>query len=116
AAGRHAGLNRQRMLAQVLALCPFGEQLPGLLAPIGRSIAGVHIFSMLIHMVRVSSGLFGNDGEILGLSLSFYLTIMVHFPESYLYRGVRKAPWRASSGAPHTAHGHHSSQRGDTRG
>jgi transcriptional regulator with XRE-family HTH domain len=41
-------------------------------------------------MVRVSSGFSGYDGEILGLTLSFYLTIMVHVPESNAYRGAKK--------------------------
>ena len=47
---------------------------------------------MLIHLVRDSLGLSEYDREILGLTLSLYLTIMVHFPESSTYRGVKKHP------------------------
>ena len=47
---------------------------------------------MLLHLVRVSSGFSGYDGEIFGLTLSFYLTIMVHSPESSTYRGAKKHP------------------------
>jgi len=50
----------------------------------------IYFFSELLHLVRDSSGFSGYDGEILGLTLSFYLTIMVHSPESNTYRGVKK--------------------------
>jgi transcriptional regulator with XRE-family HTH domain len=46
--------------------------------------------SMLLHLVRDSSGFSGYDGEILGLTLSFYLTIMVHSPDSSNYPGAEK--------------------------
>jgi transcriptional regulator with XRE-family HTH domain len=39
-------------------------------------------------LVRDSSGFSEYDGEILGLTLSFYLTIMVHSPESNTYHGA----------------------------
>jgi transcriptional regulator with XRE-family HTH domain len=47
---------------------------------------------MLLHLVRASLGFTGYDGEILGLTLSFYLTIMVHSPESSSYRGEKNHP------------------------
>jgi transcriptional regulator with XRE-family HTH domain len=43
-------------------------------------------------MVRVFSGFSEYDGEILGLSLNFYLTIMVHTPDSITQRGANKRP------------------------
>jgi transcriptional regulator with XRE-family HTH domain len=43
-------------------------------------------------LVRVSSGFSEYDGEILGLTLTFYLTIMVHCPDSSTYRGAKKHP------------------------
>jgi len=47
---------------------------------------------MLLHLVRDSSVFLGYDGAVLGLTLSFYLTIMVHFPESTKYRGAKRRP------------------------
>ncbi len=47
---------------------------------------------MLHNLVRDSLGFTGYDGEILGLTLSFYLTIMVHSPESSSYRGEKNHP------------------------
>src|SRR5271165_659388 len=47
-------------------------------------------FSLLLNLVRVFSGFTGYDGEILGLTLRFHLTIMVHFPHSSPYRGAKK--------------------------
>ena len=40
-------------------------------------------------MARDSSGFSEYDGEILGLTLSFYLTVMVHFPQSNIIHGVK---------------------------
>ena len=40
-------------------------------------------------MVRDSLGISGYDGEILGLTLSFYLTVMVHFPQSNTIHGAK---------------------------
>jgi transcriptional regulator with XRE-family HTH domain len=45
---------------------------------------------MFTNSIRVSQGFSGYDEEILGLGLSFYLTIMVHFTESNAYRGAKK--------------------------
>jgi transcriptional regulator with XRE-family HTH domain len=45
---------------------------------------------VLHSLVRDSSGFLGYDGEALGLSLSFYLTIMVHSVDSSNYRGAKK--------------------------
>jgi len=47
---------------------------------------------LLLHLVRDTSGFSGYDREILGLTLSFYLTIMVHFLESNPYRGAQSHP------------------------
>jgi len=56
------------MLAQVLALGPLGEQLPGLFAPVFLLpalgiIPDTHFSSMFILLVRVSSGFLGMIGE-----------------------------------------------------
>lgn len=45
---------------------------------------------MFISLVRVSSGFSGYDGDILGETLSFYLTIMVHSPEISTSNGAKK--------------------------
>ncbi len=45
---------------------------------------------MLLHLVRVSSGFLGYYGCDLGLTLSFYLTIMVHPPQISTYTGAEK--------------------------
>ncbi len=95
AARRHANLHRQRMFAQAFALRPLGQQLPRLLAPeCSHSPSAVPaFFSPMLHtLVRVSSGFSGYDGAVLGLTLSFYLTIMVHSSESSTYRGAKKHP------------------------
>ena len=44
---------------------------------------------MLHTLVRVSSGFIGFHASIFGLTLSFYLTIMVHSPDSSTYRGAK---------------------------
>ncbi len=44
---------------------------------------------MLLNLVRVFSGFPGYDGGILGLTLSFYLTIMVQSPDSSNIRGAK---------------------------
>ena len=95
AAGGDAGLHGQRVLAQAFALGPLGEQLPGLIAAELRSPVSAVIShfppvaSIWFAFLRVSSGY---DAEIFGLTLSFYLTIMVHSPESSTYRGAKKHP------------------------
>ena len=43
---------------------------------------------MLLHLVRVFSGFSGYDGANLGLTLSSYLTIMVHTPDSSTCSGA----------------------------
>ena len=45
---------------------------------------------MLLHLVRVSSGFSGYYREDLGLTLSFYLTIMVHPPQISTSSGAEK--------------------------
>jgi transcriptional regulator with XRE-family HTH domain len=47
---------------------------------------------MLHNLVRDFSGFSGYDGENLGLTLNFYLTIMVHSPDSSTYRGASQHP------------------------
>jgi transcriptional regulator with XRE-family HTH domain len=51
---------------------------------------------VLLHLVRDFSGFTGYYGWNLGLTLSFYLTIMVHSDESSEYRGVKKHPGDAA--------------------
>ena len=92
-------LDRQGVLAQALAQGPLGQQIPGLRAakfwlPVSEwvSMNQNYFFSLLLHLVRVSSGFSGYDRRILGLTLSFHLTIMVHFPESSTYRGAKRHP------------------------
>ncbi len=70
---------------------------------------------MLIHLVRDSSGFSEYDGEILGLTLSFYLTIMVHSPESNTYHGANMHRGEPSSGTPQPNDGHHPCERGYER-
>src|ERR1035438_7642482 len=41
----YAGLHGKGMFAQALALCPFSQQLPCLLAPIHSVTASAHLFS-----------------------------------------------------------------------
>jgi len=52
------------------------------------SVKVISEFYVLHTLVRVSSGCFGFDARIFGLTLSFYLTIMVHSIESSTYRGA----------------------------
>src|SRR5579863_1476792 len=52
------------------------------------SVRAISEFYVLHTLVRVSSGCFGVRGRIFGLTLSFYLTIMVHSAESSTYRGA----------------------------
>lgn len=47
---------------------------------------------MLLHLVRVFPAIVGYDGESFRLTLTFYLTIMVHSPHSSTYRGAKKHP------------------------
>jgi transcriptional regulator with XRE-family HTH domain len=47
---------------------------------------------MLIDLVRDSSGFLGYDRVIFGLTLSFHLTIMVHFNDIDTYRGAKWHP------------------------
>jgi transcriptional regulator with XRE-family HTH domain len=49
---------------------------------------------MLLHLVRVSSGFSEYYGEDLGLTLSLYLTIMVHPPQISICTGAEKRPGR----------------------
>ena len=49
---------------------------------------------MLLHLVRVSSGFSEYYGEDLGLTLSLYLTIMVHPPQISICNGAEKRPGR----------------------
>jgi transcriptional regulator with XRE-family HTH domain len=46
---------------------------------------------MLHNLVRDFPGFLGYDPCVVGLTLSFYLTIMVHFPQSNTNRGARKS-------------------------
>jgi transcriptional regulator with XRE-family HTH domain len=95
-AGGDADFHCKCMLAQALALGPLGQQLPSLFAAEALfsilSAGHNYFFSVLLPLVRDSSGFPGYDRAFLGLSLSFYLTIMVHFPESITYRGAKKRP------------------------
>src|ERR1700757_1959496 len=52
------------------------------------SLKVISEFYVLHTLVRVSSGCFGFHARIFGLTLSFYLTIMVHSIESSTYRGA----------------------------
>jgi transcriptional regulator with XRE-family HTH domain len=54
---------------------------------------------MLLHLVRVSSGFSGYYREDLGLTLSFYLTIMVHPPQISTGIGAEKRPGRPALAA-----------------
>ena len=54
---------------------------------------------MLLHLVRVSSGFSGYYREDLGLTLSFYLTIMVHPPQISTRIGAEKRPGRPALAA-----------------
>jgi transcriptional regulator with XRE-family HTH domain len=47
-------------------------------------------FSVLHNLVRDFPSFFGYDPCVIGLTLGFYLTIMVHFPESITSRGAKK--------------------------
>ena len=86
--GHDAGFHSEGMLAQAVALGPFLEQLQGLWARIGRG--GAHFFSVLHNLVRVTLGFSEYYGGNLGVTLSFYLTIMVHSPQSSTYNGAKK--------------------------
>src|SRR5208283_236711 len=98
-AGHHAGLHGQRVLAQAFARGPFGEQVPGLFTAIGR--VGCHCHTLLLSiMVRQPSGFLGSQGSYFGLSLYFYLTIMVHLVDSSTNCGATGTARDASSGAP----------------
>jgi hypothetical protein len=65
AAGHHAGLHGQRVLAQVLAQGPFGQQLPGLVTAVAFVLvaqigAGGHVsLSLSLDVVYVSSAFSG---------------------------------------------------------
>src|ERR1035441_246997 len=65
-------------------------------------------------MVRDSSGFAGSDAGIFGLPLSFHLTIMVRFRESYAYRGAKWHPGVPAL-ALRTAHGYSPCECGSTR-
>jgi transcriptional regulator with XRE-family HTH domain len=49
-------------------------------------------FSLLHNLVRDFPGFFGYDPCVFCLTLGFYLTIMVHFPESITSRGAKLHP------------------------
>src|SRR5262249_3542662 len=55
---------------------------------IHRSVAYEKNDPLLMLMVRVSSGFSGYDRRNFGLSLSLYLTIMVHLPQSNTIHGA----------------------------
>ena len=70
---------------------------PNFLSPF--SIKVISEFYVLHTLVRVSSGCLGFYARFFGLTLSFYLTIMVHSAESSTYRGA-KHPGSTCSGTP----------------
>jgi hypothetical protein len=71
-------------------------------------------FYVLHTMVRVSQGIFGFHAEIFGLTLSFYLTIMVHRMKVALI-AVQNTPGFLALALRALPNGYHSYQRGDTR-
>src|SRR5438067_1005716 len=89
-----ACFHRKCVFPQAFAGGPLGQELPSLFSPVPaiRVRAGRHNkkISMLQHLVRVSSGFSGYYGCDLGLTLSLYLTIMVHPPQISTYTGAEK--------------------------
>src|ERR1700735_3201421 len=67
-------------------------------------------WTLFTTLVRVSSGFVGNLRVIFRLFRSLYLTIMVHFRESYL-EVVQFCTRDASSGGPQIIDGYHSCKR-----
>src|ERR1700722_9775789 len=79
AVSHNASFNSHRVLAQAFTLCPLGKKLPCLrsIEAGGKVCVGSHFCLLFISVVRVSSGFAGTDPAFSGLTLIFYLTIMV---------------------------------------
>jgi len=98
AIGGYTRFHRQGVFAEALAGRPLRQELPCLFP--SKALITIHtrchrkIFIMLMHLVRVSLGFSGYYGEDLGLTLSFYLTIMVHPRQISTRIGAEKHPGR----------------------
>ena len=93
-AGRNADLHSDGMLAKTLALGPLREQLPGLFAsevPLAIFDQSHLCILSVAHLGSRFFGFFGVYTGFIGLTLSFYLTIMVH-PQKVALIAVQKHP------------------------